>query len=387
MKYTKRTSIHVDLNRIEENLNRIRARFPETVRICAVVKADGYGHGAVPIAEKLSDQVDFFAVSTAEEAVALRDAGITRPILILGYCWEEDYEEMIEKEVRFTVFKESDARALSETACRLGRTAQVHIKVDTGMNRIGFLPDSESVETVRRIRRMPGLNVEGIFTHFARADEEDKSYTAEQRMCFEHFVRQVEEGEEPIAIHHCANSAAALELPETWMNMVRVGISMYGLYPSDGVDHEKVRLLPALEWKSEIVLVKDVEMGEGISYNHTRILCSDRRVATVPVGYGDGYPRSLSDCGYVLIHGRPARILGRVCMDQMMVDVTDIPEAAEGDEVTLVGQDGDAFLPVEALSELCGRFNYEFICDINKRVPRVYKGMGTEQEEKRCRPD
>ncbi|MCD8052598.1 MAG: alanine racemase [Lachnospiraceae bacterium] len=372
MRYTRRTSVHVHLNDIAENLRRIQEHFPASVRTCAVVKADGYGHGAVAVARRLEAQADFFAVAAASEAAELREAGITRPILILGYCWPEDYAEMIEKEVRLTVFKEADARLLSETALRLGVPARVHIKVDTGMSRIGFMPGPDAVETVRRIRMLPGLEVEGIFTHFARADEEDKDFTEEQLFQFQDFIRRVEEGEKPIPIHHCANSAASMEIPETWMDMARVGISLYGLYPSDEVDHETVKLRPALEWKSEIVFVKDLEMGSGISYGHTRIAFRDLRVATIPVGYADGYPRSLSNCGYVLIHGKPARILGRVCMDQMMVDVTEIPGAAEGDEVTLVGHDGEAELPVEALSELSGRFNYEFVCEISRRVPRIY---------------
>ncbi|MCD8124473.1 MAG: alanine racemase [Lachnospiraceae bacterium] len=372
MRYTRRTSVHIHLNDIAENLRRIQERFPASVRTCAVVKADGYGHGAVAVARRLEAQADFFAVAAASEASELREAGITRPILILGYCWPEDYAEMIEKEVRLTVFKEADARLLSETALRLGVPARVHIKVDTGMSRIGFMPGPDAVETVRRIRTLPGLEVEGIFTHFARADEEDKDFTEEQLFQFQDFIRRVEEGEKPIPVHHCANSAASMEMPETWMDMARVGISLYGLYPSDEVDHETLKLRPALEWKSEIVFVKDLEMGSGISYGHTRIAFRDLRVATIPVGYADGYPRSLSNCGYVLIHGKPARILGRVCMDQMMVDVTEIPEAAEGDEVTLVGHDGEAELPVEALSELSGRFNYEFVCEISRRVPRIY---------------
>lgn len=371
MKYCKRVSARIHLDAILNNIDNICKQIPDETRVCAVVKADGYGHGATAVAQALNDKVDFFAVATVREAVDLREGQVTKPILILGYAWPEDYEELIRKEIRFTVFKEKDAKELSELGLRIGKPALIHIKVDTGMNRIGFGLDEESVQTVRRIRELPGLNVEGIFTHFARADEMDKSFTYEQLACFKNFIRRVEEGCEPIPIHHCANSAASMEVPEAFMDMVRLGIAMYGLYPSDEVSRE-IPLTPAMELKSQIVYVKDVEMGEGISYNHTRILTEDKRIATIPVGYGDGYPRLLSNCGYVLIRGRKAPILGRICMDQMMVDVTNIPGAAEGDEVTLIGRDGDQEIRVEDLSELCGVFNYEFVCGLERRIPRVY---------------
>lgn len=368
-----RTSAHISLDHIGENFDRIAERLPEGIKKCAVVKTNGYGHGAVQVASYLESRADFFAVACLKEAEQLQNAGIRKPILILGYCWPEDYEEIILRQIRIPIFKEEDAVCLSETAQRLGRTARVHIIVDTGMSRIGFLPAQDSVETVRRIQKLPGLDVEGIFTHFARADEKDKTYTGEQFHRFMTFIDDIERGGRPIPIHHCANSAASMELPGTWLNMVRIGISLYGIYPSGDVDHETIELKPAMTWKSTIVLIKDLPAGSGIGYNHIRILDSARRVATIPVGYGDGYPRTLSDRGCVLIRGRRAKILGRICMDQMMVDVTDIPDAAEGDSVTLVGCDGDERLPVEELSELSGRFPYEFVCDISNRVPRVYE--------------
>ena len=341
MKYCKRVTARVHLDAIRQNISNICRGIPQNTKVCAVVKADGYGHGATAIAQALDDTVDFFAVATVSEAVDLRAGAVKKPILILGYAWPEDYEELIEKDVRFTVFKEKDAKELSELGERMGKKALIHIKVDTGMNRIGFPVDDEAVETVRRIRTLPGVEVEGIFTHFARADEEDKTYAYEQLRLFQDFIRRVEKDADRIPIHHCANSAASMEMPEAFMDMVRLGIAMYGLYPSDEVSHE-IELTPALELKSQVVYVKDVEMGEGISYNHTRILTEDKKVATIPVGYGDGYPRLLSNCGYVLIRGKKAPILGRICMDQMMVDVTGIPGVEEGDEVTLIGRDGDA---------------------------------------------
>lgn len=371
MRYCKRVTARVHLNTIRNNLINIRNTLPESTRICAVVKADGYGHGATAVAKSLNDFADFFAVATVREAVDLRTEAVTKPILILGYAWLEDYEELIRKEVRFTVFKERDAKELSALGVRMGKRALIHIKVDTGMNRIGFPLDQAAVETVRRIRLLPGVQVEGIFTHFARADEAGKDFTYQQITAFRSFTEQVESGCEPIEIHHCANSAGAMDVPGAAMDMVRIGIAMYGLYPSDEAKREIV-LRPALELKSQIVYVKDVEMGEGISYNHTKLLMQDRRVATIPVGYGDGYPRQLSGKGYVLIHGRRAPILGRICMDQFMVDVTGIPDTEEGDEVTLIGENGGDRIMVEDLSALCGVFPYEFICGLERRIPRVY---------------
>lgn len=371
MRYCERVAARIDLEKISGNLKRIRERLPEAAKVCAVVKADGYGHGAVAVASFLEGKADFFAVATVKEALDLREAGVRSPILILGYAWPEDYEELIQNEIRFTVFKESDAKALAALGRRLGKPALIHIKVDTGMHRIGFPLTDEAVEIVRQIRTLAGIEVEGIFTHFARADEADKAYTREQLAAFQEFIHRVEAETTPIPIHHCANSAASMELPEAAMDMVRVGIAMYGLYPSKEVRRD-ILLEPALEMKSQVVYVKDVEAGEGISYNHIHRLMEKRRVATIPVGYGDGYPRLLSDKGYVLIRGQKASILGRICMDQFMVDVTDIPGVSEGDEVTLVGRDGDEVILVEELSDLCGRFNYEFVCGLERRIPRIY---------------
>ena len=377
MKYSRRTVAEVDLSAIEENLKRLTAAIPPQIKKCLVLKTDGYGHGAIPIARKLADKADFIAAATSAEAMEMRQAGISLPILILGYVWEEDYEEMIANDIRFPIFKEEDAGKAAAAARKAGKTAKVHIKVDTGMSRIGFLPGEASVQAVRRIRHLPGLEAEGIFTHFARADETDKTSAEEQFAIFRQFVDAVEEGEEPFPIRHCANSAASMEMPDTWMDMVRIGISLYGIYPSDEVRREEIELIPALSWKSTVVYIKELPAGAGISYGHTCVLTGKRRVATVPVGYGDGYPRTLSGRGYVMLHGKKAPILGRVCMDQMMVDVTDIPEAAEGDTVLLAGRDSGYELPVEDLSLLSGRFPYEFVCDIGKRVPRVYKEAGS----------
>jgi alanine racemase len=370
-KYINRVECIVDLRCISSNIDSIKAGLPSGTKVCAVVKADAYGHGAKAVAEYLKEKVDFFAVATAGEAMELREAGISNPILILGYVWPEDYGELIRNEIRIPIFKEKDARKLAAAAESIGKEAYVHIKVDTGMNRIGFRPDEASAAIVRDICRTAWLKTEGIFTHFARADEEDKTSAKGQLRVFKDFISAVEKDGIRIPIHHCANSAASMELPDAAMDMVRLGIAMYGLYPSDEVSR-RIRLLPAMSLTSTVVFIKDVPEGSGISYNHTHILDKPCRVATIPVGYGDGYPRLLSDKGSVLIRGQRARILGRICMDQLMVDVTDIPDAEEGDRVVLVGSDGGGTIPVEELSALCGIFNYEFMCRLSLRIPRIY---------------
>ena len=367
----RRIYAKIDLDRIAANVEASFAGVPEGVRRCAVIKSNAYGHGAVAVAKRLQRSIDFFAVATAEEALELREAGIFRPVLILGYVWPEDYKELIEEEVRIPIYREEDAEAVSSAAIMAGMKALVHIKVDTGMNRIGFQLGDEDVDAVRRIRQLPGIQTEGIFTHFCRADEADKSYTAEQYEAFADFIRRVEDGAAPIPIHHCGNSAAILEMKDTHMDMMRLGIAMYGLYPSDEVSRD-TQLLPAMELKSHIVHIKNVAKGAGIGYNHTAKLSSDRIIATVPVGYADGLPRLLSNKGSVLIRGCRAPIVGNICMDQFMVDVTDIPGAAFGDEVTLAGRDGDEEITMDEVAALCGTISYELICSVGRRVPRVY---------------
>ena len=371
MRFTKRTSVKVDLSAIEHNLDALTGGLSKEVRRCLVVKANAYGHGAVRIAERLQEKTDFLAVACAAEAMQIREAGIRLPILILGYSWKEDYPEMISNRIRMTVFKEADAVEISRTAAELGRNAYIHIKLDTGMHRIGFAPTQETVDAVRRIQMLPGICVEGMFTHFARADEADLSFTRRQHEIFDDIVRRIEDGGKYIPIKHTANSAGTIRFPEYCPDMARLGIALYGVYPSDEVERT-ADLMPALSWESEVVFIADRKAGEGISYNHIRVLDGDRRVATIPVGYADGYPRLLSDKASVLIRGKRAPILGRICMDQMMVDVTDIPDAAEGDRVVLLGRSGEECISVEELSGICGRFPYELLCDIGERVPRIY---------------
>ena len=365
----------VDLAAIRENMERMRDNLRPGTLMIGVIKADGYGHGAIPIGrelEKLS-YVFGYAVATAEEAFSLREAGLQKPILILGYTFPYCYEELIEQEIRPAVFRADTLRELDDCARRLGKKAMVHVKVDTGMSRVGIRPDEEGRSFLRCLSEVSNIEVEGIFTHFARADEQDKQAAREQLAQFTGFVEEAERIlNRMIPIKHCSNSAGILTMPEANLSLVRAGITLYGLSPSAQVPRELLSLRPALSLKSHLVYVKEVEAGTPVSYGGTYVTKQRTRIATIPVGYGDGYPRSLSNRGYVLIRGMRAPILGRVCMDQFMVDVTAVPEACEGDEVTLIGTDGGEEITMEQLGELSGRFNYELACDLGKRIPRVY---------------
>ncbi len=352
---------------MKKNLN------PET-RIIAVIKTDGYGHGATPIAHMMeeSDDIWGFAVATIEEALTLRRAGIKKPLLILGFVFPDAYEDVVKYDIRPAVFKLSMARQLSEEAVRQGKTVRVHIKIDTGMSRIGFADTEGSADIVKEISGLPNLEIEGLFTHFARADERDKTSARGQFARYLAFSELLEKRGVGIPYHHCSNSAGIFDLPEANLDLVRAGISIYGLYPSDEVDKFAVPIVPVMSLKSHIVYIKELQPGAAVSYGGTFVVEHPMRVATIPVGYGDGYPRLLSGKGHVLIRGKRAPILGRVCMDQFMVDVSEIPEASEGDMVTLIGSDGGQEITMEQLGELCGRFNYELACDIGKRVPRRF---------------
>jgi alanine racemase len=372
-----RVYANVDLDQIKENALNMKAQLKPGTRFLAVIKADGYGHGAIPIAKTLNGVADWFATATVEEALSLRRHGICEPILILGYAPAYCYKEMITNEIRPAVYTYEMAVEISQMAVSLKKEASIHIKVDTGMGRIGFFPNEESVRTVARIAKLPNIKIEGIFTHFAKADEEDKSHADWQFKRFTSFISGLEQAGVKPEICHCANSATILDMPEKYLDMVRAGITLYGLKPSMTEDIHKLNIKPALSLYSHVVYVKEVPAGTTVSYGGT--FCADRttKVATIPVGYADGYPRSLSNIGHVLIHGRKAPILGRVCMDQMMVDVTHIPEAKMGSRVTLIGKDGTEEITTDWLGEVSKRFNYELVCDLGKRIPRVYYVHGT----------
>lgn len=369
-----RVRADINLDAVVYNFEQMKNNILESTKMIAVIKTDGYGHGAVPIARMIEhyEYIWGFAVATVEEAVVLRNNKISKPVLILGYTFSEHFETIVRLELRPTVFQLKTAELLSEEALRQGKILKIHLALDTGMTRIGLSDNSKSVGEVKAINELPGLELEGIFTHFAKADEQDKTNAREQQKRFVKFCSSLSEEGIEIPMKHCSNSAGIIELQDANMDAVRAGISIYGIYPSEEVIKENVKLQPAMQIKSHIVYIKEVEAGIPISYGGTYITNRKTKVATIPVGYGDGYPRGLSNKGWVLIHGKKAPILGRVCMDQFMVDVTDILNAHELDEVTLLGNDNGADLPVEELSALCGRFPYEFVCDIGKRVPRVY---------------
>lgn len=367
----------IDLDAIVSNMKNMKEHIKAGTKMIGVIKTDGYGHGSIPIAKALQ-KYDFmygFAVATAEEAFELRENDITLPILILGHTFPYSYERLIALDVRFTVFRLDAVKAMAAEAAKQGKKAKVHIKVDTGMNRIGIMPDDEGFAFVEQLAKMPDIEIEGIFTHFARADEKDKTHAHEQLAKFKAFIDRIEKelGLTGL-IKDCSNSAGILEMPEANMDVVRAGITLYGLAPSADVDMSVVELRPALSLYSTIVHTKWIPAGSPISYGGTFVSERETRIATIPLGYGDGYPRSLSGKGWVLIRGKKAPILGRVCMDQFMVDITDIDDACEGDRVTLIGKDGEEEISANALGELSGRFNYELVCDLSKRIPRVYIG-------------
>ncbi len=374
----RRVFAEINLDAVLHNLNQMEKHIKKDTKIMGVIKTDGYGHGAVPIGKELEKIaiVWGYAVATAEEAEILRRNGLNKPILVLGVTFQEQYKFLMEKEIRPTVYSLKQAQNLELFAKKAGKSIQVHIKIDTGLSRLGFQVTEEAAEEVAQIAGMPHIIVEGIFTHFAKSDAKDKTMAFDQMEKFQMMNQMLAQRGVVIPISHCSNSAAIIDLPEANMSMVRAGISLYGVWPSEEVQKEKLDLQPALSLKSCIVFLKELEKGRTISYGATYETKEKQRIATIPVGYGDGYPRSLSNRGYVLIHGKKAPICGRICMDQFMVDVTHIKEAAEGDLVTLVGKDGQEEISLEEIGDLSGRFHYEFACDLGKRIPRVYKKDG-----------
>ena len=375
MKKDSRVKAVISLDAVEHNFREMRKNIAEETKMIAVIKADAYGHGAVPVAHLIEDY-DYiwgFAAATAEEAIHLREAGITKPILILGIVFDEYFPELVRYEIRPAVCEYEEARKLSDEAVLQKKTVHIHIALDTGMTRIGFADTQENVEEIKKISELPNLEIEGMFTHFARADEQDLTSAHQQFAKYQEFLTLLEEAGIRIPIRHCNNSAGILWHREGDLDAVRPGITLYGIAPSDEVVNPGVTLQPVMELKSHISFVKEVEAGVAVSYGGTFVTTRDStRIATIPVGYADGYPRSLSNKGYLLINGKKAPIIGRVCMDQFMVDVSDIPEAVRGTEVTLLGTDHGSTITAEELGDLSGRFSYELICCITKRVPRIY---------------
>ena len=373
----KRVYARIDLDALEHNIDLIKTKTDCTgTKVMCVIKADAYGHGAVPFAKFLQDKCDYFGVATIEEALELRNNGIELPILILGYTFPESYDDAIENNVSLTIFRYEDAVLLDKTAEKMGARATIHIAVDTGMNRIGFEVSDESADAASKTFELKNIKAEGLFSHYATSDEADKSHALAQKELFDKFIGMLKERGYTPELLHLDNSAGIMEMPDSFYGMVRAGIMLYGLYPSEEVDKTNTDLHPVMELISHISHIKTLPEGEGISYGRTYVTDRQTTVATIPVGYADGYPRCLSNKGTVLVKGIRCPILGRICMDQMMVDVTAVADVHVGDEVVLFGHSDNAILQVEEIAAEAYSFNYEFVCGISRRVPRVYYRNG-----------
>ncbi len=377
-----RVEADIDLSAIRKNIETMHSYLPEGKKLLAVIKANAYGHDSIEVAKALDDLADYYGVACIDEGIELRRAGIDKPILILGVTDESLYEDVVTYGITQTIFTYHQAKTLSEVAKRLGKTGTLHIKLDTGMNRIGYQCTQESVGEIVRISKLPNLDMEGIFTHYFKADEADKTSANEQLVLYTRMLEWLEEAGVTFRIRHISNSAGIMEMPNDTYDMVRSGISTYGLYPSEEMDKESCILYPAMSFKSHITHVKSVKKGETIGYGGTYTCPEDKMIATVGVGYADGYPRALSNQGRMLVHGEYVPIVGRVCMDQTMVDVTKIKDLKVGDEVVLVGTQGNNRLSVEELSGMSASFNYEFVCNVNRRVPRIFYRNGEKTGEK-----
>lgn len=381
----ERVYARIDLDAIAHNISLVKQKIPDHTKLMLIIKADAYGHGAVPIAKNFEAEADYFGVAEMNEALELRRAGIRKPILILGYTSPHLFETALANDITLTMFQYEAMKTLSQTAVRLGKTARVHFGVDTGMSRIGFRVTEEDAEKAVLAAKFPNIDLEGVFSHFALADTFNKMPSMLQRDLFDRFVSMMEEKGVRVPICHLNNSAGILSF-DRYYDMVREGIILYGLYPSEDIREELnggIGFRPAMSLITHISHIKTLEAHNGISYGHTFITDKSMRIATIPVGYADGYPRALSNKGVVLIHGKRCSILGRVCMDQMMVDITDIPQAKIEDRVTLVGCDGDEWISAEEVADASYSFNYEFVCGIARRVPRIYVKNG-EIIEKIC---
>ncbi len=367
------THVTIDLDVIEANFRAITAKVG--VPVMAIIKADAYGHGAIQVARQLQGSCAFFGVSSMLEALELRKAGIQTPILILGQIPTSAFATAIREGIRPTIFRYEDACELSETAQAFGMEAPFHLAVDTGMSRIGFQSTREDADICAKIASLPGIVAEGVFSHFATADCPDLTKSKQQAERFDSFCNMLKDRGVKVQYRHMDNSAGIMNFFNHY-ELVRAGIVLYGMYPSTDVDPKALALQPALEWTSRVTHVKTLEAGREISYGGTYITDKPTVVATVPVGYADGYRRSLSNRFYVLIRGEKAPILGRICMDQMMVDVTHIPGVETGDRVVLIGKDGDFEITMEEIAQAADSFNYEFVCGISRRVPRFYRQRG-----------
>ncbi|WP_066638243.1 alanine racemase [Desulfolucanica intricata] len=372
--YKVPTWAEIDLGAIAHNIQELRRVTAPGAQFMAVVKANAYGHGSVEVARTaLQNGAVSLAVARVSEGVILREAGIDRPILVLGFVPPGEMALAIEKELTLTVFNLQQAEILSGEAGRLGKQVKVHIKIETGMGRLGFEAGKATVSEILAVYKLSNLELEGIFTHFAKADSADKTYTLKQFERFREVLQELGQQGVDVPVKHAANSAALIDLPDTHLDLVRGGIAMYGLYPSEEVNKERVSLRPAMTLKTQVGHIKRVSADYSVSYGCTYVTKSPGTIATLPIGYGDGYTRLLSSRGEVLLHGLRAPVVGRVCMDQCMIDVTHIPDVKVGDEVVLWGSQGSAKIPAEEVAAKIGTINYELVCMVKNRVLRVYK--------------
>jgi len=364
----------INLDNIACNVQEIRKITNKKAEIMGVVKADAYGHGVMEVVQTLLDNgVTRLAVAMLDEAIQLRMLGVDVPILILGYTDPVNAEDIIKNDITQTVFSYDFAKVLSDAAVKLGKSVKIHIKIDTGMTRIGFTPGDSAIKSIIEISKLPGIIIEGLFTHFASADEIDKSYTYMQFEKFMNLCGALDDADVHIPVKHVCNSAAIIEFPEMHLDLVRPGIMLYGLYPSDDVDKDRISLKPAMTLKANVIQVKEVSKGTCISYGRSFVTNRTSKIATVPIGYADGYTRLLSNRGKVLVNGQLAPIVGRICMDQCMVDVSDLEgEIKVGDEVVLFGKQGNKEIKVEDIASSIGTINYEVVSLIGRRIPRVY---------------
>ena len=364
----------ISLSAIEDNIKNVRERIPKGTSLMAVLKADAYGHGAEAVGKRIEKYIDAAGVASVEEGLELRRAGISVPILVLGYSSPRQYGSMIENKIMPTVFEKDEAEKFSNEALKRNTVGKINIAIDTGMTRVGFRVNEHSANIIKEISDMPGIEIDGMFTHLSSADTDDEAYSKKQFAEFDMMLKLLEERNVNIRVKHMCNSAGIMKYPEHYYDCVRCGIATYGLYPSEKVDKALLLLKPALSWKAHVIHISETEAGRGVSYGATYVTSKDvTRIATVSVGYADGYPRALSSKGAVLINGKRAPVIGRVCMDQIMVDISNAGDVHIEDTVTLIGRDGDEFISAEEVANAAGSFNYELVCHIGKRVKRIYE--------------
>jgi alanine racemase len=369
--YYRPTRVEISFDALRHNIHAFREAIPDSIRIMAVVKGNAYGHGAVYIAaEAMACGADYLGVAFLDEAIELRRAGITAPVLVMGYTPPEGIPRAVDQDITLTVYSEDVLEALGQMPASAGKL-KVHIKIDTGMSRLGLPDHDEAIQFIDRVLTLPNVTVEGLFTHYAKADELDKSFTKLQYTKLERLIEHYRQRDVVFPILHAGNSAAAIDTPEYCFNMIRLGVSMYGMYPSAEVNHQRVALQPVMRFVTRVVMLKKVPKETPISYGGIYTAQDEEWIATLPVGYADGYTRMLTGKAQVLIDGTRAPVVGRICMDQCMVNVTGL-QVSPGDEVVLIGSQGDDSITADDLADQLETINYEITCMISNRVPKVY---------------